>query len=646
MKFKSYKLYALIFLTTLFYTLIYTSGYLESLDNKVYEIFSNRFDFHKEEKANLTPSVIIIEIDKKSVDKLGQWPWSRIITANLINKINQAHPSTIGINIMFRQHDKSSIVSIQEFYKNYMGYDLKVSGLDKNLFDNDKIFVEALRQTKTILSVYMQDSPKVYKSCNPKNSNTNSIKDAQTTYTAASMLCNMDQFHKASYSFGFINTKIDKDNTIRRTPLFMQYDKSIVASFALANLLAIDKNIEFNEKNSIKILNHTFRTNDASEVLLSFYDKSWYKHISAIDILEDRVDMSKLSGKIILIGTSLLGSKNQHRVTTGETLNGTDISATTIENILNDHLLWQPEFLKYTNLLFAFLFSLASIFILRKKRYFALTMFYIVSVLFSFFLTLFAFKHGIYTSTTYGWVPLILHFLMLGLIVLYLYNQEKKVYYKELSHSHSAALESMALVAGTKDFETGEHLNRTKEYMKLLANYLRENGIYKKTLSHEFIDTIYQAAPLHDIGKVGIPDVILQKPGRLDKDEFIIMKNHPKIGMQIISNAMTSYNKNNFLKAAYNIAYYHHERWDGSGYPLGLKEKEIPLEARLMAIVDVYDALTTERCYKEAYSYEKAETLIINERGRHFDPYIVDAFIKIKDKFRYISRINSDKKLP
>jgi adenylate cyclase len=296
--------------------------------------------------------------------------------------------------------------------------------------------------------------------------------------------------------------------------------------------------------------------------------------------------------------------------------------------------------------MFAFVFCLASILVLRKKRYFALTMFFIISFIFSYFLTLFAFKHGIYTSITYAWVPLILHFLMLGLIVLYLYNQEKKVYYKELSHSHSAALESMALVAGTKDFETGEHLNRTKEYMKLLAQHLRENGIYKNTLTHEFIDAIYHAAPLHDIGKVGIPDAILQKPGKLNTEEFTIMKNHPEIGMQIISNAMTSYNKNTFLNAAYNIAYYHHEKWDGSGYPIGLKKEEIPLEARLMAIVDVYDALTTERCYKEAYSFDKAETLIINERGRHFDPQIVDAFIKIKDKFRYISSINSDKKLP
>ena len=118
------------------------------------------------------------------------------------------------------------------------------------------------------------------------------------------------------------------------------------------------------------------------------------------------------------------------------------------------------------------------------------------------------------------------------------------------------------------------------------------------------------------------------------------MKNHPEIGMKIIKDAMNSYDKNNFLQIAYNITYYHHEKWDGSGYPAGLKEKEIPLEARLMALVDVYDALISNRCYKEAYSYEKAEKIIIEGSGKHFDPKIVEAFKQLIDEFKEIAENN------
>jgi adenylate cyclase len=252
-----------------------------------------------------------------------------------------------------------------------------------------------------------------------------------------------------------------------------------------------------------------------------------------------------------------------------------------------------------------------------------------------------SFQYGICISISYFWVPLLIHFAVLNFVVLYLNDKEQKSYYQELSHSHSAALESMVLVAGTKDFETGAHLTRTKEYMKLLARYMSECGVYSDILTKEFIDTIYHAAPLHDIGKVGIPDAILKKPGKLDENEFNTMKNHPELGMKIIEKAMNSYDKNSFLQIAYNITYYHHERWNGSGYPMGLKTEEIPLEARLMALVDVYDALISNRCYKKAYSYKKAEDIIIKESGKHFDPKIVKAFEQLKDKFKEIAENNN-----
>ncbi len=640
MSFKTSKLYLMVVLTALFYFWIYNSPYIKYFDYKVYDFLSQKLDMKKNEKNIITPSVVIVEIDKKSIDALGQWPWSRLITANLINKINNAHPSSIGLNMMFRQVDKSSIISMQKFYKNYMGFDLKVEGMDKKLFDNDKIFADTLKGSKTILPVFMQEALETKPYCDPTSIYNSSLKNAQTTYIAASMLCNIDQIHKVSHSFGFINTKIDKDGVLRRSPLFMQYKDIIVPAFSLTNLLAIDKNIEFPSLKTVKILGHKVHTNSASEVLLSFYKSSWYKRISAIDILEDKIPKEQLLGKIVLVGTSLIGDNNKHIVSTGEMLNGTDISATIIENILNDHLIWQPDILKIVNTILAFFISIIAIILIRKYAHFKLAIFYILVFSISFLIMFISFQYGICISISYFWIPLIMHFAILNLAVLYLNDKEQKSYYQELSNSHSAALESMVLVAGTKDFETGAHLTRTKEYMKLLAEHMKEHVVYSDTLTQEFIDTIYHASPLHDIGKVGIPDAILQKPGKLNEDEFNTMKNHPEIGMKIIKDAMNSYDKNSFLQIAYNITFYHHEKWDGSGYPIGLKEKDIPLEARLMALVDVYDALISKRCYKDAYSYEKAENIIIEGSGKHFDPKIVKAFEQLKDEFKEIAENN------
>jgi adenylate cyclase len=177
-----------------------------------------------------------------------------------------------------------------------------------------------------------------------------------------------------------------------------------------------------------------------------------------------------------------------------------------------------------------------------------------------------------------------------------------------------------------------------------LAWKLSETDRYKKKLTPHIIDLLYRAAPLHDIGKVGIPDAILQKAGKLDEAEIKTMRSHVDIGHAIISNAINSYNKTNeFLLIASNMTYSHHEKWDGSGYPLGLKGEEIPLEGRLMALADVYDALTTSRCYKKQIPFAEAEKMIINDSGSHFDPLIVEAFIEQRKVFQDIALRSQEK---
>jgi response regulator RpfG family c-di-GMP phosphodiesterase len=200
---------------------------------------------------------------------------------------------------------------------------------------------------------------------------------------------------------------------------------------------------------------------------------------------------------------------------------------------------------------------------------------------------------------------------------------EEKV--EEISHSQMATIYALIKLAESRDDETGTHIERTASFCRLLAK--KAQAHYANEISDEFADTIYQASPLHDIGKVGIPDRILLKPGKLTDEEFAIMKTHVKIGYDTLAKVGHQYDKNQFLKMGMEIALYHHERWDGSGYNQGLKGTQIPLSARIMALSDVYDALRSKRVYKEAFSHEKSMEIIRSGRGSHFDPFLADIFL-------------------
>lgn len=203
---------------------------------------------------------------------------------------------------------------------------------------------------------------------------------------------------------------------------------------------------------------------------------------------------------------------------------------------------------------------------------------------------------------------------------------------------------ALASLAETRDIDTGNHLRRTQQYVKVLAQRLKTHPRFAEHLSDNKIDLIYKSAPLHDIGKVGIPDRILLKPASLDPDEFEIMKTHTTIGRDAIELAERSLGADvDFLRIAKGITLHHQEKWDGSGYPEGLSGDDIPVYARLMAVADVYDALISRRVYREGMPHEKVSQIIIDGRGSHFDPDIVDVFIQAQDEFQAISRQYADK---
>lgn len=198
---------------------------------------------------------------------------------------------------------------------------------------------------------------------------------------------------------------------------------------------------------------------------------------------------------------------------------------------------------------------------------------------------------------------------------------------QEVIEMQDLAVFTLANVAESRDNDTGQHLLRMREYSVLLAERLSKSGAYRDQIDEKFIGDLYRSSPLHDIGKVGICDAILLKPGRLTPEEFEVMQRHTVIGAHILDRAVTHSGSGGFLAMAAIIARFHHERWDGKGYPAGLVGTEIPLPARIVSVADVYDALTSTRPYKEAFSSEKAKEIIESGAGCHFDPEVVKAFL-------------------
>jgi len=226
--------------------------------------------------------------------------------------------------------------------------------------------------------------------------------------------------------------------------------------------------------------------------------------------------------------------------------------------------------------------------------------------------------------------------LCVTVILFGMYIKQENPAENQLSQYHEEMIMGFATLVENKDGSTGGHIKRTSGYVRLIVEELRRRGYYKDVLTKDYVNDLYLAAPMHDIGKVSIPDAVLQKPGKLTSEEFELMKQHTKKGGEIIKETFGHLGNESYTKMAYQVAEYHHEKWNGTGYPNGLKREEIPLCARIMAVADVFDAVSEKRCYREAMPLDKCFRIIAEGCGTDFDPVIADTFLAIREKVEQI----------
>ena len=320
---------------------------------------------------------------------------------------------------------------------------------------------------------------------------------------------------------------------------------------------------------------------------------------------------------------------------------GVGIHATVVDNILNRNLLSRPSWAIGMECVVVLLTGLLCTLMLMYLRPRRCNLSLIGMTTLFWFLELFFLRRmQIFISMTYPFLTLFATFSLLSVIRFRLEEKRTLKRTRDMVTAQSLTLLGITSLAATRDKETGMHIRRTALFVKLLAQRMSLSPRFESVLDAHTIEVMFKSAPMHDIGKVGVPDAVLLKPGKLTDSEFKEIQKHTEYGWQAIAEAENisgADGDTSFLEVSKEIIRCHHEKWDGTGYNQGLKGEEIPLSARIMAVADVYDALTSKRTYKDSFDHASARDIIVEGRGTHFDPDVVDAFLAEQERFKKIA---------
>ncbi len=583
---------------------------------------------------------IVVDIDDVSLAAGGQWPWPRYRMAELIEKINAAKPAAIGLDILFSEPDRTSLNVIQQSFKRDFGIDLDFVGSTPGLSDNDSYFGSVLARTNVVGARFFYFDH-VSKAEAPIRT-TFHIRGKThllALYDAPSVLDNTYAIASQLKYQGFINSQPDSDGMLRRVPLLINYTGVLYPHLALATYMrahGIDSVVIDEDAHGplLRVGDQSIPITKNGNALLRFNGNSaLYPSISALDVLNGTFHADDIKGKIVFVGSSAAALNDLHSTIFDAQSPGLRIHSALIENIAENRFVrtpsWTPEWMMGICLIIGLLISWLYISQSDPLKLFAGSA-ALVALPLLISLPLFS-TAAIFLSPAAPMLVAVILFTLFTTARFVIEKNQAHLWYRKLANAQQTTMESMAAVAETRDPETGAHIKRTQHYVKSIAEKLREVGYYSETLTTNYIDLLFISAPLHDIGKVGVPDHILLKPGKLDPEEFELMKLHAEYGKNIIQSAAQKIEGDNYLVIAGEIAWSHHERWNGNGYPRGLAGHDIPLSGRIMAVADVYDALISRRCYKHAFPHTLAMQMMRDERERIFDPVVLDAFLSIEE---------------
>lgn len=590
------------------------------------------------------PSVTVVDIDDSSLHTVGQWPWPRYILGNLLNALRRHSTQVIGLDILFSESDRTSLDYIRQRYKTEFGIDMSYIGVPKGMLDNDAYLASVLRNKRPVVgSVQLKLAHHHDTTLIPPYVTANHI-----VPQAESIIKNIPIINDALTRNGFVNFFNNQDGILHSIPMLIDTPEGVLPSFTLAMLMEKEHVSKIKIEDSfwgcvINVGQYKIPIDNEGRAWLNFYpNDNNYVSVPAAAILAGTP--ITLPEPFILIGSTAAALHDNVMTPSHRNTPGVGIHATLLNNIINNQLIIHPVWiLNWHELTCILLLGLTNILYFKSVSFAQRTFTVLLSVLLAFAVMVGAlYFYNIWLPVIYC-IPGMLILTFIHEIIEYIVLRKNLSIWKEdLENTNHALLHAMAAICDTRDPETGGHISRTQHYVKCLAEWLHEQG-HPEAQSPFFVDALFHAAPLHDVGKVAIPDSILLKPGRLTVEEFNVIKSHTSIGKRLLSDTADKLREPGiFLRCAIDIAGSHHERWDGKGYPEGLTGTDIPFSARVMAVADVYDALISNRVYKEGMSHEQAAAIIAENSGLQFDPSVVTAFLHNGEAFQRISTLFMD----
>ena len=576
--------------------------------------------------------IVIVDVDERSLSAIGQWPWPRDVIGKLVARMRDLGASTIALDILFAEPDR------------YNG--IGISG-DQALADTLRPGGIALGYALTFGGSSDGSSACVQHPLGIALIRREEEHAEEPFFEASGAVCSLPVLTQAAATSGFLNAAPDPDGRLRRAPLLIALAGRVHPALAVAAVVADTKTRDI----SLRVLNvnaasllldrRTVPLDGKSNLLLRYRGpKHTFPYVSAADVLSGKAGPDMFRNKIVFVGTTALGTREVVATPIDTLFAGVEVQATVADNLLQQDFIRRPEdgVLMETQVVLG-LGIIATLLVGRLGlAWGGVGVATCLAADWGGAVGLMS-ANGTFLSPVFPSLGLALAFATMAIAQLTLERRRADQAGHDTVISQRLMVQSLLSLTEVRDAETGRHSRRTQGYARVIARQLATHPKFSDYLTPERIELLASLAPLHDIGKVGVPDRLLNKPGALTVDELAEIRKHPAHGRDVIAHAEQDVGVADdvILAMAKEIVYTHHEKWDGTGYPEGLRGVEIPVAGRLMALVDVYDAITTRRVYREAMPHAAAVAFIVERRGTHFDPSIVDAFLEVAGSVERLS---------
>lgn len=622
---------------------LYPPAFLSFLDMNAYDSL-----LRQSRPRAPTSRVVVADLDEDSLSRFGQWPWPRYRVAALLSRIREAGATAIAIDMLFAEPDRGSLSRVAVEIRRDFGVEIDLGPVPPAALDGDRTLAATLSGGPFVLG-YQFDFVRRRGDARLLRPLRAALRSrgggsADSLPEAPGVIGNLPILARAAPASGFFNVIPDRDGVLRRVPMVVRHDGAFYPGLALATFLLSQGGDAILEAGpagieSLRAGGRSLPLDANGNLLVNFRgERGALPHVSAGAILDGTVPPGSLRGKIVVFGTTAAGLLDLRTTPLDAAHPGPEIQATVIDNLLAGDPLRVPPWARTFRLLAVIALGIAMAALTARARAASGISAAAVAVaacwggawwLLS--------RQGLFISPVLPAATAALVFSVTASTRFAWAEREVRVRERRLARTQDAIILSLASLAETRHKETGGHIHRTRHYMRVLALELRKNPKHRDALDDETVDLLFRLAPLHDIGKVGVRDSILLKQTQLTESEYEEMKRHTLYGSETIRTAREFLGHDPFLAMADDIVRTHQERWDGKGYPDGLKGEAIPLAGRLMAVADVYDALVSVRGYKGEIPHDKAIGMMIAERGTHFDPDVIDALVAVQDDFMRIA---------